>query len=134
MLSGEGNEISKKATLHVQLTLFLYISLTLFCRTRNLLVTRFIKEMPYLFLFTFFSFFHCRSFSPWWPLALLIFSPPLQFFLSFQQRMPPLFFSLTLALSRQACVAILIVGLRWPVAYSLFFSVFLFLYIPNLWT
>ena len=33
MLSGEGNEISKKATLHVQLTLFLYISLPLFCRT-----------------------------------------------------------------------------------------------------
>ena len=25
-------------------------------------------------------FFHCRSFSPWWPLAFLIFSPPLQNF------------------------------------------------------
>ena len=22
-----------------------------------------------------FHFFHCRSFSPWWPLAFLIFSP-----------------------------------------------------------
>ena len=25
-------------------------------------------------------FFHCRSFSPWWPLTFLIFSPPLQNF------------------------------------------------------
>ena len=24
--------------------------------------------------------FHCRSFSAWWPLAFLIFSPPLQNF------------------------------------------------------
>ena len=35
------------------------------------------------------------------------------------------FFSLALALS--------LVELRWPVAQFLFFSVFLFLYIPNLW-
>ena len=34
--------------------------------------------MSYVFLFT---FFHCRwSFSTWWPLAFLIFSPPLQNF------------------------------------------------------
>ena len=47
--------------------------------------------MSYVFLFTFFC--HCRSFSPRWPLAFLIFSPPLQNFVLFlQQKMPPLFF------------------------------------------
>ena len=30
-----------------------------------------------LYVFQFTVFFHCRSFSPWWPLAFLIFSPPL---------------------------------------------------------
>ena len=83
MLSGEGNKkgeekkqqqqkktigvISKKATLHVKHTFFY----TFFCRcfaplkretSRNFLVTRFMEEMSYVFLFTF--FFHCRSFSP----------------------------------------------------------------------
>ena len=42
--------------------------------SRNFLVTRFMEEMLYVFLFT---FFHCRSFSPWWPRPFLIFSPPL---------------------------------------------------------
>ena len=32
-----------------------------------------------------FFFFHCRSFSPWWPLASLIFSPPLSNFHVFLQ-------------------------------------------------
>ena len=72
MLSGEGNEkgekkkqqktiglISKKATFHVQHTSFC----TFFCRcfarlkcetSRNFLVTRFMEEMSYVFLFTFF--------------------------------------------------------------------------------
>ena len=79
MLSGKRNEngkkkttialISKKATLHVQHTFSLYISLALFCTTTtwNFLVTRFMKEMSDVFLFSF--FFFCRSFSPWWPLA-----------------------------------------------------------------
>ena len=31
-------------------------------------------------------------------------------------------------------VALFLVELRWPAAYFLFFSVFLLLYIPNLWT
>ena len=63
-LSGEGNEngettiglISKKATLHVEHT-FLYISLPLFCTTTtwNFLVTLFVQEMSYLFMFNFFS-------------------------------------------------------------------------------
>ena len=46
--------------------------------SRNVLVTRFIKEMSYVFLFLF--FFHCGSFSPWWPLVFLFFSPQRQIF------------------------------------------------------
>ena len=45
---------------------------------RNFLVKRFMEEMSYVFLFS--LFFHCRSFSPWWPVEFLIFSPPLQNF------------------------------------------------------
>ena len=79
--------ISKKTTLHVQHT-FLYISVfaVFFARlqretSRNFQVTRLMKEMSYVFLFTiFFSFFYCRSISPWWPLAFLIFWSPLQIF------------------------------------------------------
>ena len=64
-----------------------------------------------------FPFFHCRSFSPWWPLAFLFFSPLLQNFMLFlQQKVSPLFF-LSLA------VAVLLVELRWPFLYFLFFSV-----------
>ena len=70
MLSGEGNEngektkiglISKKQLCKCS-TLSLYISLPLFCTTRlqretsrSFLVTRFMEEMLYMFLFTFFS-------------------------------------------------------------------------------
>ena len=39
--------------------------------SRNFLVTRFMEEMLYVFLYNF--LFHCRSFSPWWPPAFLIF-------------------------------------------------------------
>ena len=70
MLSGEGNEngekttiyrcrvISKKATLHAQHTLFNLCHC--FARlqretSRNFLVTRFMEEMSYMFLFSFFS-------------------------------------------------------------------------------
>ena len=53
----------------------------------------------------------CRTRSLfWWPLAFLIFSPPLQFFF-------------------KTSVALFLVELRWPAAYFLFFSVFLLLYI-----
>ena len=45
--------------------------------SRKFLVTRFMEEMSYVFLFI---FFHCRSFSSWWPLAFLIFPPLLQNF------------------------------------------------------
>ena len=54
-------------------------------------------------------FCHRRSFSPRWPLAFLIFSPPLQNFMLFlPQKMSPLFF-----LSRFISF---LVELRWPVA------------------
>ena len=161
MLSGEGTEISKKATLHVQLTkvtkrknsrisiyiyiyiyiyICVYISLPLFCRTttcnfQKLPSYTFYEGNAVLVLVHFFSLFSL-------PLIFTLVAASTShfltaaksFFSSFQQRMPPLFLSLTLALYRQACVATFIVELRWPVAYSLFFSVFLFLYIPNLWT
>ena len=70
MLSGEGNEngekttiglISKKTTLHTQHTFFgTFLSrCSIFARPqretfRNVLVTRFMEEMSYLLLFTFF--------------------------------------------------------------------------------
>ena len=67
MLSGEGNEngekttiglISKKATLHVQHTFCTFLC-RCFARlqrktSRNFLVTRFMEEVLYVFLFTFF--------------------------------------------------------------------------------
>ena len=70
--------------------------------------------MSHVFLFTFFSpplIFTLH----WWPLAFLILLPPLQNF-------------------HAVLFALFLVELRWPAAYFLFFSVFLFLYIPNLWT
>ena len=45
--------------------------------SRNFLVTGVIEKISHVFLF---NFFQCRSFSPLWPLAFLIFSPPLQNF------------------------------------------------------
>ena len=75
MLSGEGmqrrrtvknnNRSNQQKQLCTCSTLFLHISLPLFCTTtsetsRNFLVTRFTEEMSYLFLFTFFTPAHCR--------------------------------------------------------------------------
>ena len=103
MLGGESNEngektriglISRKATLHVQHTFFLYFFAVVLHdvqreTSRNFLVTRFLEEMSYVFLFT---FFHCRSFLPWWPPPFLSFSPPLQNFMIFLQQKCLLFF------------------------------------------
>ena len=90
MLSGEGKENCEKTTigliskkqLSTYSTLFLYISLPLFCTTTT---TRWnVQKLPG---YTFYGgnvvhflvhFFHCRSFFPGWLLAFLIFSPPLQ--------------------------------------------------------
>ena len=55
--------------------------------------------------FSFSLFFHCRSFSPWWLLAFLIFSPrPQNFILFLQQRISPLFF-VSSSFSRWASLA-----------------------------
>ena len=69
MLGGEGNKngektigvISKKATLHVQHTFFVYFLAVVLHdymhrkTARNVLVTRFLREMSYVFSFTFLS-------------------------------------------------------------------------------
>ena len=98
MLSGEGNAgerwktkiglIRKKATLHVQAcsTLFLYISLMLFCTTTTWNVQ---KRLSYTFyggnvarflVHFFFTVAHFHLNLHWWPLAFLILLPPLQNF------------------------------------------------------
>ena len=132
MLGGEENEnaekttiglIIKKETLHVQHTFFvqfLPLSARLQRKTsRNFVVTRFMEEMSYVFLFT---LFQCRSFSPWWPVAFLIFSPPLQ---NFHVVVPiPLFFisrsSSLLLFSRWASLACRLLSLFLCLSLSLF--------------
>ena len=61
------------------------------------------EEMSYLLLFTFFT----RSFSPWWPLGFLIFSPLLK---KFHVVLPTNSY-LPLALS----LSLFLVELQWPV-------------------
>ena len=91
MLSGEGNEnrektliglISKKINFARAAHSFFVHFCTVVLHDYNVnrvetycMATLFIKEMSYLLLFT---FLHCRLFFPRWPLAFLIFSPPLQ--------------------------------------------------------
>ena len=88
MLSGEGNEncektiiglISKKKNFARAAHFFGTFLCRCFARlretSRNFLVTRFMEEMSYMFLFT---FFHCCLFFLRWVLAFRIFSPPLQ--------------------------------------------------------
>ena len=96
MLSGEGNAgerwktkiglIRKKATLHVQAcsTLFLYISLMLFCTTTTWNVQ---KRLSYTFYGANVARFLVHFFPRpliftlhWWPLAFLILLPPLHNF------------------------------------------------------
>ena len=144
MLSGESNAgerwkttiglISKKATFWFCTcsTLFLYISLSLFCATTT---WNFRKLLSYTFfggdvvgvLVQFFFSLPLIFTLHWWPLAFLVLSPPLQSFkLIFQQKNVSFVFFLSLAL--------FLVELRFPAAYFLFFSVFLLFYIPNFWT
>ena len=92
MLSGEGTQtvekttiglMNKKSNLESASRFFLYISLPLFCTTTT---WKFQKRPSYTFykgnvvrvLVPF--FFHCGSFSPWWPLVFLFFSPQRQIF------------------------------------------------------
>ena len=106
--------------------------------SRNFQVTRLMKEMLYVFLFTLFLFFcfvlfcflfyffHCRSISPWWPLAILIFwSPPQIFHLVLRTKNVSLFYifrssSLSLFFSLSSA------GLSSAFSFSLslFFSIF----------
>ena len=56
---------------------------------RNVLVTRFMEEMWYVFLFTFFC---CRSFSPWWQQAFRLFlTAAIKFLCSNQMGLLPWF-------------------------------------------
>ena len=82
----------------------LYTTTTLFCTTKtsNFLVTHYfyrgivVCAYPILspvFMFAF--IFHCRSFSPCWPLAFLIVSPPLWIFLFFSLQNSSFLFSVT---------------------------------------
>ena len=99
--------------------------------SRNFLFTRFMEKMSYVFslvhffslplIFTLhlcrqhFSFCHRRD-------KIFVFL--------FQQKNVSFVFDLPLQIS----VALFLVELRWAAAYFFFFSVFLLLYIPNLWT
>ena len=134
MLSGEYNEnsektticlISKKATLHVQHTFFVhFFAVVLRYLNEKLPETSWLHVLWRKCRTCSCSlFFHCRSFSPRWPLAFIIFSPPLQNFMLFlPQKTSPLFcVSLSLAL--------FLVELRWPVALlSLFLCISLSLF------
>ena len=90
MLSGEGKAreqwkttaglISRKATLQVQHTFFVYFfAVVLQDYMWNFLVTRFMEGMSYVLLFPFFSLPLIFTLH-WWLLAFLILSPPLQNF------------------------------------------------------
>ena len=90
--------ISKKTTLHVQHNFFVHFSLCrFFCATTTWnfqklpsytfnegnvvrVLVHYFFVFFVLFCFVLFFFFYCRSISPWWPLAFLIFWSPLQIF------------------------------------------------------
>ena len=134
-LSSDGNENGEKTIGLISQNNFAraaHFFSTFLCRcfarlqreaSRNFLVTRFMEEMSYVFLFTYFStavHFHfggCQHFS---------FSHHRYkiFMLFFQQKNVSFVFNL----SFQFSVGLFLVELRWPVAYFLFFSVFIFLY------
>ena len=124
MLRGEGNEngektticlISKKATLHVQHTFFGHFFAVFFARLQ--------RETSWLHVLwkkkkwrtcSCSLFFHCRSFSPRWPLAFLI---------SHRR------YKISCCSSNKKCllsffylaVVLFLVELRWPVALRSFF-------------
>ena len=142
MLSGEGNAgerwkttiglISKKATLHVQHTFFVhFFAVVLHDYNVKLPETSWLHVLWRKCRTCSCSlFFHCCSFSRRWPLAFLIFSPPLQNFMLFlQQKMSPLFF---LSSSSSISPALSLLASRPAFSFSL--SLILFLYIPDLRT
>ena len=102
MLSGEGNEnsentaiglISKKATLHVQHTFFVHFFAVVLhdynvkVQETSWLVTRFMDEIAYVFLFTFFSL----------PLILTFVAGSISNFLTAATKLSCCFLSLALA-------------------------------------
>ena len=89
------------------------------------------EEMPYVFSFTFFitaAHFHLALGAA--SISHFVTAVTKFFMLFLQQKNVSFVFSLLL----QIYVALFLVELRWPAAHFLFFSVFLLLYIPNLWT
>ena len=118
---------SKKATLHVQHTFFVHF-FAVVLHDYNVKL----PEVSWLHVLwrkcrtcSCSLFFHCRSFSPSWPLAFLIFSPPLQDFMLFiPQKMSPLFFlSRSISFSRWASLAF---RLTFSFSLSFSFSIFQF--------
>ena len=144
MLTGEGmlrrktvknnNRSNQQKQLCTCSTLSLYISLPFFCTTTT---WNFQKLLSYTFHgwnvvsvpVHFFSLPHIFTLL-WWPLAFLILLTPLQNFHVVLPTKKCLLFFLSLLIY----VALFLVELGWPAAYFLFFSVFPFLHIPNLWT
>ena len=142
MLSGEGSEnsekttiglVSKKTTLHLQHTCFVhFFGVVLHDYNVELPETSWLHVLWRKCRTSSCSFFfHCRIFSPWWPLTF-IFPPPLQKFSCCSSDKKK---SLLSFISRFRSLSLLfLVELCWPVAYFLFSFVSVFLCIPNLWT
>ena len=139
MLSGEGNDgerglISKKKKNFARAAHFFCHFFAVVLHDYNAKLREFffffMEKTSYAFSFT---FFHCRSFSPCIggrQHFSFCHGRYKIFMLFFQQKNVSFVFYLSLQIS----VALFLVEFRWPAAYSLFFSVFLLLYIPNLWT
>ena len=139
MLSAEGNENGPKTTTGLirNFARAAHFFCTFLCRCfarlqrktpRNVLVTRFVEEMSQVFLLPLFSL----------PLTFTLVAASISHFLTAATKVSCCFsnnFSFfSLSLSLQLSVAPILVELRWPVANFLFFSAFLFLYIPYTWT
>ena len=104
--------------------LFLYIFLPSFCTTTTRNFQRLFHGGNVVrFLIDFFSFSPCIGGRQHFSFCHRSYKI---FMLFLQQKMSPLFLSLALDLCRPACCPFS--------TYSLFFSVFLLFYIPNLWT
>ena len=121
MLSGEGNENGRKTTTGLISKKSNFARAAhFFCTFLCLCFARLQRGLPET------SWLHvlwrkccCRSFSPRWPLTILIFSPPLQNFMLFlQQKKVSFVFSLSLQLFCQFSFA----GCRPTFSFSLSFS------------
>ena len=125
--------ISKKATLHKKTNFFCTLLCSCFARlqretSRNLLIIRFVQEMSVRVLVHFFSlpliFTLVGASISYFPTAATKFSC-----CSSNKKMSPLFF-ISRSRSLSPFFSLSFAGL--PL--FLFFSIFLLLYIPNLWT